>query len=192
MSLARNGLLSLGYQPSPVTPRWSSRAVLLFHYHRGSRSMERRHHYPSGLMRLSHCRKGQAITAGAVFSLETRRGWREMEVKLIVQADTHANKSTLEAACMFTMQVSSMCKKYLPDKNSLSRKSNFSYFFHKISKSKSITTIMAIIISYMSYRSKTSKKLTSPNVISGIKFLHLQAIFSLYPFWPNPLSYHKI
>lgn len=81
LSLARNGLLSLGYQPSPVTPRWSSRAVLLFHYHRGSRSMERRHHYPSGLMRLSRCRKGQAITAGAVFSLEMRRGWRGMEAK---------------------------------------------------------------------------------------------------------------
>lgn len=79
LSLARNGLLSLGYQPSPVTPQWSSRAVLLFHYHRGSRSMERRHHYPSGLMRLSCCRKGQAITAGAVFSLEMRRGWRGME-----------------------------------------------------------------------------------------------------------------
>lgn len=57
MSLARNELLSLGFQPSPVTPQWSSRAVLLFHYHRGSRSMERRHHYPSGLMRLSRCRK---------------------------------------------------------------------------------------------------------------------------------------
>lgn len=35
--------------------------------------MERRHHYPSGLMRLSRRRKGQAITAGAVFSLEMRR-----------------------------------------------------------------------------------------------------------------------
>lgn len=57
LSLARNELLSLGYQPSPMTPRWSSRAVLLFHYRRGSRSMERRHHYPSGLMRLSRCRK---------------------------------------------------------------------------------------------------------------------------------------
>lgn len=79
-SLADDGLLFLGYQPSPVTPKWSSRAVVLFHYHRGSRSMERRHHYPSGLMRLSHCRKGQAITAGAVFSLQTRRGWRKMRV----------------------------------------------------------------------------------------------------------------
>lgn len=36
--------------------------------------MARRHHYPSGLMRLSRRRKGQAITAGAVFSPETRRG----------------------------------------------------------------------------------------------------------------------
>lgn len=53
LSLGRNELLSLGYQPSPMTPRWSSRAALLFHYHGGSRSMERRHHYPSGLMRLS-------------------------------------------------------------------------------------------------------------------------------------------
>lgn len=57
LSLGRNEPLSLGYQPSPMTPRWSGGAVLLFHYHRGSRSMERRHHYPSGLMRLSRRRK---------------------------------------------------------------------------------------------------------------------------------------
>lgn len=93
LSLARNGLLSLGYQPSPVTPRWSSRAVLLFHYHRGSRSMERRHHYPSGLMRLSHCRKGQAITAGAVFSLEIRSGWLR-DGGEIDSTHRHRNKQT--------------------------------------------------------------------------------------------------
>lgn len=50
-------MLPLGYQPSPMTLCWSSRADLLFHYHRASRSTERRHHYPSGLMRLSGCRK---------------------------------------------------------------------------------------------------------------------------------------
>lgn len=57
--------------------------------------MKRRHHYPSGLMRLSRRRKGQAITVGAVFSLEMRRGWRRMTVKLIVQKDTpRAHKQT--------------------------------------------------------------------------------------------------
>lgn len=57
MSLGSNEMLPLGYQPSPMTLCWSSRADLLFHYHRASRSMERCHHYPSGLMRLSRCRK---------------------------------------------------------------------------------------------------------------------------------------
>lgn len=57
LSLGSNEMLPLGYQPSPMTLCWSSRADLLFHYHRDSRSMERRHHYPSGLMRLSRCRK---------------------------------------------------------------------------------------------------------------------------------------
>lgn len=57
LSLGSNEMLPLGYQPSPMTLCWSSRADLLFHYHRASRSMERRHHYPSGLMRLSRCRK---------------------------------------------------------------------------------------------------------------------------------------
>lgn len=57
LSLGSSEMLPLGYQPSPMTLCWSSRADLLFHYHRASRSMERRHHYPSGLMRLSRCRK---------------------------------------------------------------------------------------------------------------------------------------
>lgn len=61
-------------------PRWSSRAVVLFHYGRGSRSMERRHHYPSGLMRLSQCCKGQAITAAAVSQpADAQRGDKNMQ-----------------------------------------------------------------------------------------------------------------
>lgn len=67
--------------------------------------MERRHHYPSGLMRLSHCRKGQAITAGAVFSLETRRGWRD-EAKIDsthreAHSHTRTNKQTRWKAASF-------------------------------------------------------------------------------------------
>lgn len=87
-------LLLLGYQLSPVTPRQSSGAVLLFHYHGGSRSMDRRHHYLSGLMRLSRCRKGQAITAAAVFSLEMLRGWSG---KMAKQTQAHINKDTQAA-----------------------------------------------------------------------------------------------
>lgn len=56
-SLGSKEMLPLGYQPSPMTLRWSSGADLLFHYRGASRSTERRHHYPSGLMRLSRSRK---------------------------------------------------------------------------------------------------------------------------------------
>lgn len=108
LSLASDGLLFLGYQPSPVTPKWSSRAVVLFHYHRGSHSMERRHHYPSGLMRLSHCRKGQTITAGAVFSLQTHRGWRKMGWGGGSRYTQSNKQSHRCVACMFCIHVFSL------------------------------------------------------------------------------------
>lgn len=88
----------------PWPPWWGSRAVLLFHYHRGSRSKERRHHYPSGLMRLSRCRKGQAITAGAVFSLETPRCCRVTDS---TGGLPHTHKHTA-AARVFSIHASSL------------------------------------------------------------------------------------
>lgn len=97
LSLARNELLSLGYQASPVTPRWSSGAVLLFHYHRGSRSMERRHHYPSGLMRLSRCRKRSGNYCWCSFQPGDAKGLERDEGGIDTHSAPHiqTNKHTL-------------------------------------------------------------------------------------------------
>lgn len=112
LSLARNELLSLGYQPSPVTPRWSSRAVLLFHYHRGSRSMERRHHYPSGLMRLSRCRKRSGNYCWCSFQPgDAKRLERDGGEIDSTHRPTHtlADKQThIKVACMFGICASSL------------------------------------------------------------------------------------
>lgn len=92
LSLGKNELLPLGYQASPMTPWWSRRAVLLFHYHRGSRSMERRHHYPSGLMRLSHCPKRSGNYCGCSFQPGDAKRVEKDGCK--IDSSTHWNTET--------------------------------------------------------------------------------------------------
>lgn len=108
LSLGRNEPLSLGYQPSPMTPRWSGGAVLLFHYHRGSRSMERRHHYPSGLMRLSRCRKRSGNYCW--YSFQPGDAKRvERDGGGIDSTRTHTHART-KATCMMGIRLSSLLK----------------------------------------------------------------------------------